>query len=171
MEEWERLDKSGNIQDRRGMTRVTRTNEVTMNINLDDLKVDAKRKADILKKRNEGTYKYNPDTKGFQKVEPPNPMADALGIGSIPSGAPPSTLKMQKATQLNEPQEDLFQEWYGKWANQLGINPNPDDPMHQYDYRGAWLNKAEPTWQPEHKQFRWDDRWKLEGHPNLDNSK
>jgi hypothetical protein len=44
-------------------------------------------------------------------------------------------------TKLLPLQEDLFKKWYASLPNvQSGqLNPNPDDPEHFYDYRGAWL--------------------------------
>jgi len=65
--------------------------------------------------------------------------------------------------------ESEFQKWYKQKSGELGINPNPDDPNHQYDYRGAFLSGDDPSWQPEHQQFRWTDRYKRSGHPNMDN--
>jgi hypothetical protein len=45
--------------------------------------------------------------------------------------------------------DDLeFRSWYKKHADKLGLAPDPDDPLHYYDWRGAYI-------------------FKLEGHPNL----
>jgi len=60
--------------------------------------------------------------------------------------------------------EAAFQEWYKNWAKIAGINPNPDDPKHLYNYRGAYEAGLEPTWQPEHRQYRWPDRFKAGGY-------
>lgn len=69
-------------------------------------------------------------------------------------------------TTLSPDQELEFRLWYAKQANKLGLNLNPDDPRHMYDYRGAFKSGVEPTYQPEHKQFRWPDRWKVKGYPD-----
>jgi len=60
--------------------------------------------------------------------------------------------------------EAEFQEWYKKQAQELGLHPNPDDPEHQYDYRGAFLSQERATWQKEHEQRRWPDRYKRKGY-------
>lgn len=39
--------------------------------------------------------------------------------------------------------ERAFQSWYGLQAAPLGLDPNPDDPRHFYDYRGAFLHGGE----------------------------
>lgn len=40
--------------------------------------------------------------------------------------------------------ESAFQEWYGGIAGQLGLNPDPDDPKHKYDYRAAFSAGVTP---------------------------
>lgn len=70
-------------------------------------------------------------------------------------------------TQLDEVQEMLFQDWYSAWANVTGINPDPDDPRHMYDYRAAYLDKAKPTLAlGDDNRFHWPSQYKVEGHPN-----
>ena len=72
----------------------------------------------------------------------------------------------RKMLTILSPQNEIdFSIWYQFMANQYGLNPNPDDPRHFYDYRGAWKERITPTWQPEHQQFRWPDTYKLEGYP------
>jgi hypothetical protein len=66
-------------------------------------------------------------------------------------------------------EEQAFQDWYAKWAKITGINPNPDDPEHYYDYRGAYKAGVGPSFQPEHNQYRWPDQFKQMNHPNLSN--
>jgi len=63
-----------------------------------------------------------------------------------------------------EVDEAGFQRWYKGWAKKTGINLNPDDPEHMYDYRAAYRAGDNPTWQPEHKQYRWPDRHKPGGY-------
>ena len=49
----------------------------------------------------------------------------------------PSTVK-RKRTKLSSKEETLFQEWYADHAGRQGLNADPDDPRHQFDYRGWW---------------------------------
>lgn len=58
--------------------------------------------------------------------------------------------------------EVQFQKWYASWANKLGLNPNPDDPRHFYDYRAAFRAGAKPD-----STGHWPSTYKREGHPNL----
>ena len=55
-----------------------------------------------------------------------------------------------------------FQKWYSERAKRLGINPNPDDPNHFYDYRAAHKAGAEPG-----PDGHWPSEFKLEGHPRM----
>src|SRR3990167_6395206 len=57
--------------------------------------------------------------------------------------------------------ESDFQKWYKGWSSKLGLNPNPDDPRHQYDYRGAYNAGATPD-----ANKHWHSQFKLPGHPN-----
>ncbi len=41
-------------------------------------------------------------------------------------------------------QEEQFQQWYTGWAEKLGLNPDPDHPLQQYDYRSAFEAGAKP---------------------------
>ena len=42
------------------------------------------------------------------------------------------------------PEEDVeFSNWYSGMAEKSGINPDPDDPKHYYDYRAAYEEGAE----------------------------
>ena len=54
-----------------------------------------------------------------------------------------------------------FDEWYAGHAKQRGLDPNPDDPRHHYDYRGAYKAGVEPG--PDN---HWDSRFKTDDHPN-----
>ena len=44
--------------------------------------------------------------------------------------------------------QSKFEAWYSKWAQITGINPNPDDPKHKYDYRGAFMSGEVPEPDP-----------------------
>lgn len=70
-------------------------------------------------------------------------------------------------TELSPWDEYYFQKWYQDWAQRTGINPNPDDPEHYYDYRGAWKEGVSPAWDEEDKRYHWDSRFKVEGHPRM----
>lgn len=65
-------------------------------------------------------------------------------------------------TKLTPDEEILFQEWYKEHARCIGINPNPDDPEHYYDYRGAYKAGMGPD-----SSNHWLSVFKLEGHPNM----
>lgn len=66
-----------------------------------------------------------------------------------------------KPRQFNERR---FQRWYGKRAEQGGLDPNPDHPAHQYNYRGAFSAGAEPTQTPQ--GLKWPSQFKDRDHPN-----
>lgn len=59
-------------------------------------------------------------------------------------------------------QEQQFQAWYAMYASRLGINPDPDNPRHFYDWRAAYQAGAAPD-----SQGHWPSQFKREGHPNL----
>lgn len=58
--------------------------------------------------------------------------------------------------------ENDFSSWYSNIAKKTGINPNPDDPSHFYDYRAAYQAGAQPD-----KEGHWPSEFKKEGHPRL----
>ncbi|MCK4240827.1 MAG: hypothetical protein KAX30_04330 [Candidatus Atribacteria bacterium] len=58
--------------------------------------------------------------------------------------------------------KDNFQDWYANHAQKLGLNPNPDDPRHHYDYRAAYKVGAMPD-----KTGHWPSKFKTEGHPRM----
>lgn len=62
---------------------------------------------------------------------------------------------------MNLLQELEFQRWYKNMAAILGINPNPDDPRHFYDYRAAFQSGVRGPDATGH----WPSEFKLEGHP------
>lgn len=65
----------------------------------------------------------------------------------------------QEKKGSDEPQ---FQEWYARHAQQQKLDPNPDDPRHFYDYRGAFRSGATPD-----ASGHWPSTFKREGHPDL----
>ena len=64
-------------------------------------------------------------------------------------------------TKLSPEDEKYFQEWYQVWSNVSGISNNPDDPLHYYDYRGAYEAGAELD-KDKHYRQSWDGA-KVEG--------
>lgn len=68
--------------------------------------------------------------------------------------------------QLPFSEELIFRLWYSRWAKQIGLNPNPDDPRHFYDYRAAWKAGVSPQVNPEDQEYHWDSIFKSQWHPN-----
>jgi hypothetical protein len=64
------------------------------------------------------------------------------------------------ATKENE---QKFDKWYGDWAKQSGMNPNPDDPRHFYDYRTAFKDGVTPPTKGGH----WPSKYKIHGNPRM----
>ena len=62
--------------------------------------------------------------------------------------------------------EKTFQEWYAAWAARTGIDTDPDNPKHMYDYRAAYRAGAIPRISPEDGLYHWPSTFKREGHPN-----
>jgi len=55
--------------------------------------------------------------------------------------------------------EFRFQSWYKKIAETFGLNVDPDDPEHFYDYRAAYKSGEGPD------QFgKWPSKYKKQGH-------
>lgn len=66
-----------------------------------------------------------------------------------------------KGPSFSDPkQEAKFQNWYKQNFVSRGLNPNPDDPKHFYDYRGAFKAGLKPG-----DDGHMDSRFKLPGHP------
>ncbi len=68
-------------------------------------------------------------------------------------------------TKLGPLEESNFIRWYRDWADRTKINPNPDDPLHFYDYRAAFVAKESPKWDEELKEYHWSSAFKSEDHP------
>jgi hypothetical protein len=66
-----------------------------------------------------------------------------------------------RSKRLEQAGEQEFQDWYSGHAKRLGLDPNPDDPRHQYDYRAAHKAGVDPG--PDN---HWDSRFKSDDHPN-----
>lgn len=63
---------------------------------------------------------------------------------------------------FNEPG---FQDWYSGMAGRTGLNPDPDDPRHYYDYRAAYSAGAEPMIADD-GLYHWPSEFKTDDHPN-----
>ena len=63
--------------------------------------------------------------------------------------------------------EQKFQSWYAARAKKTGIDPDPDNPEHYYDYRAAFSAGVEPSIDPVDKQYHWSSEFKKEGHPRM----
>jgi hypothetical protein len=57
--------------------------------------------------------------------------------------------------------EAVFRSWYSRWAERTGLDPDPDAPEHQYDYRAAWRSGATPD-----SDLHWPSEHKAPDHPN-----
>lgn len=60
------------------------------------------------------------------------------------------------------PLPDPFLDWYLPLAQAHGLDPNPDNPLHFYDYRAAYRSGARPD-----QTGHWPSEFKKLGHPNL----
>ena len=70
----------------------------------------------------------------------------------------------EKLTKLMPREEYRFKKDYKKMAIKMGLNQNPDDPLHYYDYRGLW----EETGKLESDEMgHFPSKWKLKGHPDM----
>lgn len=72
----------------------------------------------------------------------------------------------RKRTKLSSSEESKFQSWYKSWAKKTGINSNPDDPGHKYDYRAAYMAGVKPTISSEDGSYHWPSKFKDSDHPN-----
>ncbi|MHC4605102.1 MAG: hypothetical protein ACYS6W_17440 [Planctomycetota bacterium] len=66
------------------------------------------------------------------------------------------------SNELTSSEEAAFQEWYARVAADQGLDPNPDDVRHFYDWRSAFLKGAVAD-----ETGHFPSEFKLKGHPNL----
>jgi hypothetical protein len=71
-----------------------------------------------------------------------------------------------RRTALSAKEEAEFQRWYKGWAQRAELDPNPDSPLHKYDYRGAFKAKEEPQVDSGDGLYHWSSRFKDPDHPN-----
>lgn len=119
----------------------------------------------------------NPD--GSEIPVESNKTAQLLGASTAQVYGPPAPKGVRdysaELTRLNPDDEVKFRQWYANAAQKNGINPNPDDPRQEYDYRLLWLRDGRPgsdgitdktfhgVYEPEHNQYRFSDAGKLQG--------
>ena len=81
-------------------------------------------------------------------LAPPPMQQDATGLPTGPGQAAPQG----------------FDQWYAGEAQKLGINPNPDDPRHHYDYRAFYkamlAGQVQP---PEQTEGHFSSQFKTDG--------
>jgi hypothetical protein len=63
----------------------------------------------------------------------------------------------------DQAKEAQFRNWYDKTAKAAGLNPDPDDPQHFYDYRSAFAAGVKGP----DKTGHWPSEYKTEGHPRM----
>lgn len=74
--------------------------------------------------------------------------------------------KERKHISLDPDDEMEFQNWYGDWSKKIGIDSDPDNPLHQYDYRAAYTFGFDPEINPEDNLYHWPSIFKDASHPN-----
>ena len=75
--------------------------------------------------------------------------------------AAPEVATKAKPPYSDPRKEAEFQAWYRPIAQANGLDLNPDDPEHHYDYRRAWEAGAMPG-----ADRHWPSAFKLADHPN-----
>ena len=79
---------------------------------------------------------------------------------------PPSAgIIERKRTALKPEKEKQFQDWYAQWSAKAGLDPDPDNPLHKYDYRGAFNSGLQPEIS-EDGLYHWPSQFKDDDHPN-----
>ena len=94
----------------------------------------------------------------------PVKMREKIPVGSMPMRgqmAPTHPGQERTRTQLQPDEEQIFQQWYAQIANKTGINRDPDDFRHKYDYRGAFKGGHQPD-----VEGHWPSEFKDWDHPN-----
>lgn len=87
-------------------------------------------------------------------------------VGDAVQSESPTTVSGQTRTKLPPRKEEEFQAWYKDAAMRTGLSDNPDDPLHKYDYRGAFLAGDYPQINPTDNQYHWSSKYKDDDHPN-----
>lgn len=72
-------------------------------------------------------------------------------------------------TILNNRQEKKFQNWYKNVSSILNLDENPDNPAHNYDYRGYWLENRNKDINYTIPDFHFPDTYKTPAHETFSN--
>lgn len=75
--------------------------------------------------------------------------------------------KKRFKTILNDKNEKEFVNWYKNVSSILGLNENPDNPNHHYDYRGYWLENKNNNIDYNVEGFHFPDTYKQPTHPTF----
>lgn len=76
--------------------------------------------------------------------------------------------------KLSKREEEAFRTDYSMVAARKGLDPNPDNPEHGYDYRGAWKDTPstskgpvanKPNFGPDEKSGHWPSKHKTKSNP------
>jgi hypothetical protein len=111
-------------------------------------------------------------TDPFDLEDQQNPQEDAIDKLVRAAGGDPAKSraiasgKGSNHISLPPDQEKEFQSWYKGWSSKAGIDPNPDNPLHKYDYRAAYKAGVIPKIDPLDKKYHFDSRFKDDDHPN-----
>ncbi len=97
-----------------------------------------------------------------EEVEPePEATSEFAGVKSLDTGSPFAKMSAKGLSSGNGNEEE-FRQWYGRVAQENGLDPNPDDPRHYYDWRAAHGAGATAD-----KSGHWPSQYKREGHSRL----
>lgn len=95
---------------------------------------------DLVKLQGEGFDKSNLNIGQTLTLIPRGNTAQQPKQEFIPVERPP---KDKYYTRLNKKDEEAFQKWYYSVASANGLDPNPNDVRHSYDYRGYWKSATD----------------------------
>ncbi len=122
-----------------------------------------------LRAKGEEEYEVNEDTIAamMQRMQSSAPAAAPAPVGGVmpamtPVRSSPSS-PMPSMTPVRSSQSSpSFEQWYAQMAKEQGLNPNPDAPESNYDYRAAFKANARPD-----ASGHWPSDFKKPGHPNM----
>ena len=115
-------------------------------------------------------FRPSPDVQPVQ--DPFAAQPESTLVPNLPRRRQPDIPAPEEAFAPPAPQrgsdEAAFQAWYRQYAAQAGVSPNPDDPKHQYDYRGLYRAILSGEAEAPGPQNDWhgDSRFKSDTHPN-----
>ncbi len=62
---------------------------------------------------------------------------------------------------MDDKEKNEFDKWYRELSGRLKLDPNPNHPLHFYDYKSAWRDQAKPD-----KEGHLPSKYKHDLHPN-----